>query len=212
MVRAGSPQSVAAGKETHGLDDFARLGPGVGPGEVGEDRVENQRASVKPAARACSRSSRARVILPSREAAGREPGVQKQEHQVGLVRRGQGQDVPEFVKLQGAGVEDGRFIGHRQTPGQDPGVRAVQKEGEIGDLLDRFHHEGHAVVAPGRQKAGVDVDAVGPGLLAAAGQFLERPGVEGLQGLGHHRIEDVEVVRGNDQGHGFLTRSPACTC
>ena len=120
--------------------------------------------------------------------------------------------LPEFVRLQGAGVEDGRLIGHRQAPGQNPGVGAVQDEAEIGDLLDRFHHEGHAVVAPGRQKPGVDVDEVGPGLLNAAGQFLERPGVEGIQGLGHHGIEDVEVVRGNDQGHGFLARSPACTC
>ena len=42
MVRAGSPQSSPPVQEAHGLDDFARLGPGVGPGEVGEDRVENQ--------------------------------------------------------------------------------------------------------------------------------------------------------------------------
>ncbi len=128
------------------------------------------------------------------------------------MRRGQGQDVPEFVRLQGAGVEDGRRFGHGQAPGQNPGVGAVQDEGEFGDLLDRFHHKGHTVVTPGREKPGVDVDAVGPGLLAAAGQFLERPGIEGIQGPGHHGIEDVEVVRGNDQGHGFLARSPACTC
>ena len=128
------------------------------------------------------------------------------------MRRGQGQDLPEFFRLQGAGVEDGRLIGHRQAPGQDPGVGAVQDEAQAGDLLHRFHHEGHAVVAPGRQKAGVDVDEVGPGLLTAAGQFLERPGVEGVKRLGHRGVEDVEIVRGNDQGHACLLRSSARTC
>ena len=36
------PPEFAAMQKAHGLDDFAHLGPGVGPGEVGEDRVENQ--------------------------------------------------------------------------------------------------------------------------------------------------------------------------
>jgi len=35
-------ERVAAMQKAHRLDDFARLGPGVGPGEVGEDRVVNQ--------------------------------------------------------------------------------------------------------------------------------------------------------------------------
>ena len=117
------------------------------------------------------------------------------------MRCGQGQNLPEFFLLQGAGVEDGRLIGHRQAPGQDPGAGAVQDEAQAGDLLHRFHHEGHAVVAPGRQKPGVDVDEIGAGLLDAAGQFLEGPGVEVVERLGHHGVEDVKIVRGNDQVH-----------
>ena len=35
-------------QKPHRLDDFAHLGPGVGPGEVGEDRVENQLGIGEP--------------------------------------------------------------------------------------------------------------------------------------------------------------------
>ena len=66
-------------------------------------------------------------------------------------------------------------------------------------------------MAPGRQKPGVDVDEAGPGLLKAPGQFLERLRVEGRKRLGHHRVENVQIVRSNDQVHAILPESSART-
>ena len=161
MVRAGSPQSSPPDRRRTVLTTSPTWAQASGQVRLGRIGSNINWASVNPAARAWSRSSRARVILPSRVAAGEGPGVQEQEHQVRPVSRGQGQNLPEFVSLQGAGVQDGRMYSPgRQAPGQDPGVGAVQDEAKIGDLLHRFHHEGHAVVALGRQEAGVDVDEV----------------------------------------------------
>ena len=123
MVRAGSPPEFAAMQEPYRFDaDFpAHLGQASGQVRLGRTGSKINWASVKPAARACSLSSRARVILPSSAGRRERPGIKEQEHQVGLMVRGQGQNLPEFFLLQGAGVEDGAASGPPPGPGPGPG-------------------------------------------------------------------------------------------
>ena len=113
--------------------------------------------------------------------------------------RGQGQGLPEFGRLQGQGVEHRGPVADGQALGQYLRVGAVQHQAQAAHLLHRLHHEGHAVLVPGRQETGVEVQNFGAGLLAAPGQFLQGAGVQVFQGRGHHGVQGVQIVSGNDQ-------------
>ena len=73
----------AAVQQAHGLDDFAHLGPGVGPGEVGEDRVEDQLGIREAGGQGVLPEFQGQGDFAFEGGGGKGPGVQEQEHQVG---------------------------------------------------------------------------------------------------------------------------------
>ena len=163
----------AGAQQAHRLHPGPHLVPGVGPAQVGEHRVKDQLPGLDPRGQGVLPQFQGQGDLAFQGGRGKRAAVQQQQHQVGAVGRGQGQEVPEFSFLQGAGVEDGPLLAGGQSPGQDPGIGAVQHQGQAGRLLHRLHHEGHAVLMAGGQKTRVKVQDLGPGRFAAPGQFLQ---------------------------------------
>ena len=153
-----------------------------------------RRSSLTPAARAASLQLHGHRDLALQGRRRKGALIQEQQHQIGVVGHGQGQDFPEFFRLQGEGVEYGRLVAGGQTLGQYLRVGAVQHQPQAAHLLHRLHQEDHAVLKPGREVAGVDIQNFGAGLLAAPGQFLQGGGIQVFQGRGHQRIDHVKII------------------
>ena len=74
MVRAGFPR-LRRQQKPHGLDDLAHLRPGVGPGEVGEDRVEDQLFFLKPGGQGVLPELQGQGDFPFQGGGGKRPGI-----------------------------------------------------------------------------------------------------------------------------------------
>ena len=92
----------AVGEQAHQLDDFADPGVGVGPGEVGQDRVEDEALLLEAGGQGGVPELHGQRHLGFQRRRRKGAFIQEQQHQVGVVGRGvgtsSGQRVPDTTQ------------------------------------------------------------------------------------------------------------------